>query len=118
MRAGRVAASRQEELLLTGAWTYSLLSPFRTVAGIAAAAAGDWSSAEEHHRIAIQQTDSAPYCHLPSVAWEWYAKMLVDRDGSGDVAHARSLLEEGIAMYNSSAFPLRERHAVELLAKL
>jgi hypothetical protein len=105
-----------EELLLTGAWTYSLLSPFRTVAGIAAAAAGDWPSAEEHHRTSVHQTDRAPYRHLQPVAREWYAKMLLDRDKSGDSAQARSLLEEAIAMYNASAYPNRGRHAVELLA--
>jgi DNA-binding winged helix-turn-helix (wHTH) protein/tetratricopeptide (TPR) repeat protein len=107
-----------EELLLTGAWIYSLLSPFRTVAGIAAAAAGDWSSAEEHHRMAIHQTDTAPYHHLQPVAREWYAKMLIDRNGPDDVISARSLLEEAIAMYNSSAFPLRGEHSIELLTKL
>jgi hypothetical protein len=119
-RKAELAALRPvtEELLLTGAWTYSLLSPFRTVAGIAASAASDWISSEEHHRTAIEQTDIAPYHHLQPVAREWYAKMLVDRDGPGDVAHARSLLEEAIAMHNSSAFPLRGRHAVELLATL
>jgi DNA-binding winged helix-turn-helix (wHTH) protein/tetratricopeptide (TPR) repeat protein len=107
-----------EELLLTGAWTYSLLSPFRTVAGIAAAAAGDWSSAEEHHRTAIHQTDTAPYHHLQPLAREWYAKMLIDRNGHDDIRNARPLLEEAIAMYNSSAFPLRGKHSIELLAKL
>jgi hypothetical protein len=41
-RKAELAALRPvtEELLLTGAWTYSLLSPFRTVAGIAASATG------------------------------------------------------------------------------
>jgi DNA-binding winged helix-turn-helix (wHTH) protein/tetratricopeptide (TPR) repeat protein len=107
-----------EELLLTGAWTYSLLSMFRTVAGIATAAVGNWCSAEEHHRTAIHQTDTSPYHHLRPVAREWYAKMLIDRNGPGDVTDARSLLEEAIAMYNSSAFPLRGRHSIELLTKL
>ncbi len=105
-----------DELLFTGAWTYSLLSPFRTVAGIAAAAAEDWSLAEEHHCTAIQQTDSAPYCHLQPVAREWYAKMLLDRDRPGDSAHARSLLEQAIAMYTPSAF--RGKRLVELLTRL
>jgi len=106
-----------EELLLTGAWIYSLLSPFRTVAGIAAAAAGDWSSAEEHHRCAIHQTDSAPYCHLQPVAREWYAKMLLCRDKPGDSARARSLLEEAISLYNTGAYPKRGGHAVKLLGQ-
>jgi DNA-binding winged helix-turn-helix (wHTH) protein/tetratricopeptide (TPR) repeat protein len=107
-----------EELLLTGAWIYSLLSPFRTVAGIAAAAAGDWAAAETHHRTAIQQTDSAPYRHLQPVAREWYAKMLLERDKPGDAAHARSRLDEAISMYVSSAYPDRGKHAAALLSGL
>ena len=48
-----------EELVRTGAWIGS--SPFRTAAGIAAACAGDWAAAEEHHLTAIHQMDTAPY---------------------------------------------------------
>ena len=93
--------SLTEELVLTGAWTYGLLSPFRTVAGIAAACVGDWSAAEQHHLTAIHQTDSAPYRHLRPVAREWYATMLLDRQAPGTVTKARILLSEALTLYES-----------------
>jgi len=107
-----------EELLLTGVWTYSLLTPFHTVAGIAAAAAGDWVAAEQHHLTAIGQTDQAPYRHLQPVAREWYAGMLLDRNRASDAARARSLLGEAIAMYESVGMPFRARQASQMLADL
>ena len=105
-----------EELILTGAWTYSMLSPFRTVAGIAAACAGDWNAAEEHHQIAVHQTDTAPYRHLQPVAREWYATMLLERNGPGDRARAQALIGEAFAMYGSLCLPFREKHAGARLA--
>lgn len=107
-----------EELLLTGAWTYTLLSPFQTVAGIAASCAGEWARAEEHHLEAIRQTDAAPYHHLKPVGRKWYATMLLDRDAYGDRKAAKGLLEEAVALYEAPGFPARSRHARELLAGL
>jgi hypothetical protein len=86
-----------EQLLRPGAWTYTLLSPFRTIAGIAAACEGDWISAEEHHLCAVRQTDTAPYRHRYPVALEWYARMLPDRRAEGDEKKARQLLRNAIA---------------------
>ena len=113
-----VSALRQltEELVLTGAWTYSLLSPFRTVAGIAAACADDWAAAEQHHLAAIHQTDTAPFRHLQPVAREWYAHMLLNRHAAGDAAKARDLLCEVVSLHESMGMPSRARHAVEILA--
>jgi serine/threonine protein kinase/tetratricopeptide (TPR) repeat protein len=105
-----------EELLLTGAWTYSLLAPFQTVAGIAASCAGDWAAAEHHHLTAIRQVDTAPYRHLQPVAREWYASMLLDRNSSGDAVKADSLMEKAISMYESSGMPRRARLALEMRA--
>jgi len=105
-----------EELLLTGAWTYSLLSPFQTIAGIAAACAGDWAAAEQHHLAAIRQTDTAPYRHLQPVAREWYATMLFDRNRSGDSAKANSTLDDAVVLYESLGLPHRARLAREALA--
>ena len=107
-----------EDLILTGAWTYSLLSPFRTVAGIAAACAGDWMAAEQHHRTAIHQTDTAPYRHLQPVAREWYATMLLERGAPGDREKAQSLLREASAMYTKLGLAYREEHASRRLSKL
>lgn len=105
-----------EELIQTGAWTYSLLSPFRTVAGITAACAGDLHAAEQHHRTALHQTETATYRHLQPVAMEWYARMLLQRNESGDQEKARALLDEAIARYQAMELPFRARHACEARA--
>jgi len=107
-----------EELILTGAWTYTILSPFHTVAGITAAAAGDWARAERHHLAAIHQTDTAPYRHLQPVAREWYARMLLDRGAVDDTGKAKSLLNDAITMYQSTGIPHRGQYARDTLAAL
>jgi len=115
-----LASLRQltEELLLTGAWTYTLLFPFRTVAGITAAAGGDWEAAERHHGIAVRQTDIAPYKHLQPVSREWYAEMLLQRNRPDDRELARMLLHESLCMYESAGWPMRGRHARLLIKEL
>ena len=106
-----------EELLLTGAWTYALLSPFRTIAGIAAACAEDWAAAEEHHLCAVEQCDTAPYRHLNPVAREWYAEMLLGRRARGDVEKPVGY-SRCYAAYDALGFPARGRHARNALADL
>lgn len=117
-RREEVAALRPlaEELVNTGVWVHRGLFPFRTVAGIAAACAGDWAGAEEHHLTAIHQMDTAPYRVSQPMAREWYARMLLDRSASGDAAKARGLLAEALAMYESMEMPFhakRTRHTME-----
>jgi hypothetical protein len=90
-----------EELVLMGVWAAPDFSLFRNAAGIAAACAGDWSAAEQHHLTAIHQTDTAPYLVAQPTAREWYATMLLDRNGPGDAAKARGLLSEALALYES-----------------
>jgi hypothetical protein len=107
-----------EELLLTGAWMMRISSLCRTVAGIAAACAGDWAAAEEHHRTAIYQADTAPYMHLQPVAREWYAAMLLDRKGAGDLDKGRALLEEAIKMYEAMGMTYPAKLAREKLAAI
>jgi len=116
-RSEDIAALRPltEELILTGAWTYSLLSPFRTVAGIAAACAGDWPAAEQHHLAAISQTDSAPYRHLQPVAREWYAAMLLARNKADEAARAHALLREAMTLYEVMGWQQRARHTRRML---
>ena len=115
-----VAALRplSEALVLTGAWAFSYLSPFRTAAGIAAASAGDWSAAEQHHLTAIHQTDTAPYRISQPTAREWYAAMLLDRNAPGDAAKARGLLSEALAMYESMGMPFHANRTSGRLATL
>jgi tRNA A-37 threonylcarbamoyl transferase component Bud32/tetratricopeptide (TPR) repeat protein len=107
-----------EELLQTGVWVSLDLSPFRTAAGIAAACAGDWSAAEQHHLTAIHQTDTAPYRVSQPMAREWYATMLLDRNAPGDAAKARGLFSEALAMYESVGMPFHASRAGGRLAAL
>jgi hypothetical protein len=119
-RKEEIAALRPltEELVLTGVWAYSYLSPFRTAAGIAAACAGDWSAAEQHHLTAIHQTDTAPYRISQPTAREWYATMLLDRNAPGDAAKARVLLGEALAIYESVGMPFHASRTSGRLATL
>ena len=102
-----------EDLIRTEPWVGFSLLPFRTVAGIAAACAGDWSAAEAHHLIAIKQTDTAPYRVSQPIAREWYAMMLLER---GEKAKARGLLAAGLSMYESMGMPFHAKRAGERLA--
>ena len=104
-----------EALVGTGVWVSRAMLPFRTTAGIAAACMGDWSAAEEHHLTAIHQADTAPHRPAQPMAREWYALMLLDRNGPGDAAKARDLLSEALAMYESLVMPF---HANRTSAKL
>jgi eukaryotic-like serine/threonine-protein kinase len=115
-----VAALRPlcEGLVLTGVWAFSYLSPFRTAAGIAAACAGDWSAAEQHHLTAIHQTDTAPYRVSQPMAREWYATMLLGRNSPADAAKARVLLSEALAMYESMGMPFHANRTSGKLATL
>jgi serine/threonine protein kinase/tetratricopeptide (TPR) repeat protein len=106
-----------DDLLQTGAWMYTILCPFRTIAGIVAAAAGDWKLSEHHHLEAVRQTDVAPYRHLQPAAREWYARMLLERNGKGDRKQAQKLLQAAISMYESTGMPHRSIHARQLLER-
>ena len=111
-RSEEVAALRPlaEELVATGAWaTWFLFLPVRTTAGIAATCADDWAAAEQHHQIAIQQTDTAPYRVSQPMAREWYTAMLVDRNGPGDAVKARDLLGEALSMYEAMNMAFQAR---------
>ena len=91
---------------------------FRTSAGIAAACAHHWSRAEEHHRTAIEQADTAPYRVTQPVARYWYAEMLLGRGAAGDEARARDLMTEAFARFGSLGMPGYGRRASERLASL
>jgi hypothetical protein len=108
-----------KEVLQTGVWASGHeLFPFRTTAGIAAACAGDWSAAEQHHLTAIHQTDTAPYRVSQPMAREWYATMLLDRNAPGDAEKARGLLSESLAMYESMGMPFHASRTGRRLATL
>jgi hypothetical protein len=118
-RKEEVAALRPliEELVGTGVWAGRSLHPFRTTAGIAAASAGDWSAAEEHHRTAVHQTDTAPFRVSQPIAREQYALMLLDRNAPGDAERARALLTEALAMYESMEMPIHANRTSATLSR-
>lgn len=91
---------------------------FRTSAGIAAASACHWTSAEDHHRTAIHQADSAPYQVAKPVARYWYADMLLARDAPGDRDRARAFLNESLQLHSSLGMEKHAWRAADKLSKL
>jgi tetratricopeptide (TPR) repeat protein len=88
---------------------------FRTSAGIAAAAASNWTRAEEHYRIAIQQADSAPYRCAQPVARYWYAEMLLRRGMVGDHKRALELFGEALQICNDVGMPWQAQRTKDRL---
>jgi hypothetical protein len=94
---------------------YAWLRSTRTAAGIAAACAGEWSRAEEHHRAAIHHADTAPARIFQPVSREWYAAMLSAR---GDMDRAHSMLAEAQTLYETIGMPGYARRVSERLAAM
>jgi hypothetical protein len=109
--------SHAEALVATGARCFSSVL-FRTVAGMTAAASGDWSRAQAHYEAALQQSASAPYRHAEPQVRYWFAEMLRDRTAAGDRERARAMLEEAIESYAALGMPAFERRARERLDTL
>jgi tetratricopeptide (TPR) repeat protein len=89
--------------------------PVRSAAGIAAACAGNWPLAEEHHRAAIARMDAVPYPTGRAIARYWYADMLAERRCPGDVEAAKILLREAIAASDAIGLALYARLAGQRL---
>lgn len=107
-----------EEMIRRGfALTKAAALP-RTTAGIAAACAHDWTSAEVHHQTAIQQADTWPHLVCRPIARYWYADMLRTRNDADDASRARSLLGEALKGFESLGMLLYARDANWKLAAL
>lgn len=104
-----------EELAQLDCWVGWDFFPLHTTAGLAAAAARDWSAAEHHHRIALHQTDTAPYKISQPMAREWFAVNLIEQ---GRPDEARALLIEAHTRYESMGMPFHTRRAAGRLAGL
>jgi tetratricopeptide (TPR) repeat protein len=89
-----------------------------TVAGIAAAAGGQWEKAEEHYRTALRQAHELPNKIEQPEVRRWYARMLIDRDGPGDRDKARQLLTEAVAMYRKIGMPKHVEMAEGMLGEV
>jgi tetratricopeptide (TPR) repeat protein len=90
----------------------------QTVAGMAAAAGGQWDEAEEHYQTALRQAHELPHKIEQPEVRRWYARMLIDRDAPGDQDKARELLTEAIAMYREIGMPKHVEMAEALLGEL
>ncbi len=107
------------EAIDTGALLRQLdLGLLQTIAGMAAAAGGQWEKAEEHYETALRQAHELPNRMEQPEVRRWYARMLIDRDGPGDRDKARQMLTEAIEMYQKIGMPKHVEMAEALLGDL
>jgi hypothetical protein len=94
-----------------------LLGPqlIERIAGIGAAAGGQWDLAETHFRTALRQAEDLPYEIEGAETRRFYAEMLLDRNAPGDRDRARSLVEEALVLYRRVGMPRHEDLALRLL---
>ena len=85
------------------------------VAGIGAAAGGQWELAEQHFQNALRQAEDLPFEIEGAETRRFYAEMLLDRNGAGDRERARSLVEQAIPAYRRIGMPRHEELARRLL---
>jgi tetratricopeptide (TPR) repeat protein len=90
----------------------------QTVAGMAAAAGGQWEKAEEHYQTALRQAHELPNLIEQPEVRRWYARMLIDRNAPGDRDKAFRLLTEAIAMYRRIGMPKHVEMAEALLEEV
>ena len=95
-----------------------MMSFNETSAGIAAACGAEWETAERHHQTAIRQAEEMPHKIEQPHTRRWYARMLIDRNGSGDKDKARVLLDEAIEMYGTLGIPKHLEMAKEMRSGL
>jgi hypothetical protein len=94
------------ELIGTGAVTvWPIYRLTQTIAGVAAAAARQWKTAEEHFQIAIQQAEALPYRLEQTEIRRFHAMMLTDRAAPGDREKAQGLLSEALETYVHIGMP-------------
>ena len=88
------------------------------VAGIAAAAGGQWGEAETHYQTALTQAHEIPFRSEQPEVRRWYAEMLVDRNAAGDRDKARTMLTEAVEMYEQIGMPRHIEMAKDTLKSL
>jgi tetratricopeptide (TPR) repeat protein len=91
------AAQEHGDRLFRG-WDYRLQ---HTIAGMAATAAGDHDAAEVYFRDAIELTRTLPFRLEEPEAYRFYARMLIERDASGDRAKARDYIARAAEAYRT-----------------
>ncbi|RJP69006.1 MAG: hypothetical protein C4532_11680 [Candidatus Abyssobacteria bacterium SURF_17] len=116
-------AARLYPLAREAVATGNLLSPscaslVQTIAGIAASAAREWDSAEEHFGIALKQAHELPHVIEQAGVRRWHAHMLVERGGRGDLDKALKLLREATELYQKLEMPKHMGMAQGLMEKI
>jgi DNA-binding CsgD family transcriptional regulator len=101
MRAGNVLRGYDNRLL-------------HGVAGLAAAAAERWDTAEDHFRRAMELAEALPHRLDQADVRRLYARILAERGSAGDRALARRLLAEAAALYAEIGMP-RHLHLAQTL---
>jgi tetratricopeptide (TPR) repeat protein len=106
------------ELVDTGAIVLWPISRFtQTVAGIAAAAARQWDTAEDHFQIAMRQAESLPHLLEQADIRRFHAMMLIDRAAPSDRGKAQRLLNEARQTYERIGMPRHVEMTQTLLAR-
>jgi tetratricopeptide (TPR) repeat protein len=94
------------ELMDTGAVTLWSVARFtQTIAGIAAASAGQWENSEKHFTIAMHQAEKFPDQLEQAEVRRFRAITLIDRGALGDREKARTLLREALETYTLIGMP-------------
>ena len=105
-----------QEAIATGTLAeFMTITLYQTGAGTAAAAGGQWDVAEEHYQTALRQAHELPRLIDQPEIRRWYARMLLDRNASGDRDKARTLLGEAVKMYEAIDMPRHLELAREML---
>ena len=89
---------------------------WQTVAGMAAAAGGEWERAESHYEAALKQAHEIPFRSEQPEVRRWYAQMHLDRGAPGDRDKARTLLGEAVDQYRTIGMPKHLEMAERMLA--
>ena len=106
----------QEFMATTGVvlfWFGSQL--LERIAGIGAAAGGQWDLATEHFQNALRQAEELPFELEGAETRRFYAEMLLDRNGAGDRDRASSLAEQAVRIYRRIGMPRHEELARRFL---
>jgi hypothetical protein len=90
----------------------------REAAGIAAACAGAWSTAEAHFRQSLALCDDTPIRITQGTTREWYADMLMARNAGDDGARAATLYAEAAENYDRIGLVLYASRLAEKRARL
>jgi tetratricopeptide (TPR) repeat protein len=118
-RASKFYPLVREFIATTGVVLPSYFSPYllERIAGIGAAAGGQWDAAEDHFRTALRQAEQLPFDIEGAETRRFYARMLLDRAAPGDRDRARALLAEAIETYRCIGMPRHEEMTRELLTQ-